>query len=267
MNRTVGICVLCAVFASGLATAGESASIPALTNGVAGRMAERPSKGRMRPDAHSKPSGGMVEKAYAGNVIRIIDAQDVVSHDKVALLVRNMRWATQLPFEVKVEPALGSIESASAMARERANTPRVGASAVIVCDQDSEVGIYSAEGNWAVLNLAYLLTDKPSSATIENRFEKMLWKLAARVLHVGSPGHTPSVLAPFNSLAELDANFFMRPNPEGHNALLDGAKKYGITVLTMASYRTACHNGWAPPPTNEVQRAIWDEVKAKDLSQ
>ena len=34
----------------------------------------------------------------------------------------------------------------------------------------------------------------------------------------------------------------------------------GFLPATVATYRTACREGWAPAPTNEYQRAIWMRV-------
>ena len=30
----------------------------------------------------------------------------------------------------------------------------------------------------------------------------------------------------------------------------------------VATYKRACREGWAPTPTNDVQRAIWEKVHA-----
>ena len=35
---------------------------------------------------------------------------------------------------------------------------------------------------------------------------------------------------------------------------------HGVTPLVTAHYRQACKQGWAPAPTNEYQKAIWDQV-------
>ena len=67
---------------------------------------------------------------------------------------------------------------------------------------------------------------------------------------------------PFSSLEELDANNSLKPAPDGINAFMNNAAAYGMTPLTIASYRTACRNGWAPAPTNDIQKAIWDEIHA-----
>ena len=39
-------------------------------------------------------------------------------------------------------------------------------------------------------------------------------------------------------------------------------EKCGVTPLRIATYRQACREGWAPAPTNDVQKAIWDKVHA-----
>ena len=36
----------------------------------------------------------------------------------------------------------------------------------------------------------------------------------------------------------------------------------GITPYRRTTYREACQEGWAPQPTNDVQKAIWEQVKA-----
>ena len=217
---------------------------------------------RTRPDAHSRPSGGMVEKPYAGNFLRVMDAQSAIPHEKVADMVRRMRWATLLPFETVSGKASGGIRELSEAAKVLLGEKRVGASMVIVDDASLPFRIFSDEGNWAILNVAFLKEDKPDTGKFEVRFEKMVWRALARALQVGSVTHMPSVLQPFGTLAELDGNAMMRPSPEGCNAFIDNSKRYGITTITISSYRDACHKGWAQPPTNDVQKAIWNEIHA-----
>ena len=37
---------------------------------------------------------------------------------------------------------------------------------------------------------------------------------------------------------------------------------YGVTPYVVTTYKHACREGWAPQPTNDVQKAIWDEIHA-----
>ena len=37
----------------------------------------------------------------------------------------------------------------------------------------------------------------------------------------------------------------------------------GMTQRRKTSYKKACRDGWAPSPTNDYQKAIWEEVQAE----
>ena len=36
----------------------------------------------------------------------------------------------------------------------------------------------------------------------------------------------------------------------------------GVTPARKGIYEAACQQGWAPAPTNDIQKAIWDKVHA-----
>ena len=226
-------------------------------------LADTPARPRRtRPDAHSRPSGGMVEKPYNGNFLRVLNAQDTLPREKVVDMILHMRWATLLPIETVNGRATGGIKELAETAKALLGEKRVGASVVIIDDAAQPFRIYSEESNWAILNVAFLKEDHPDVDRFEARFQKMVWRVLARSLQVGSVTHMPSVLQPFRTLAELDANTMMRPSPEGFNAFIDNGKPYGITTITISSYRDACHKGWAPAPTNDVQKSIWEQIHA-----
>lgn len=39
-------------------------------------------------------------------------------------------------------------------------------------------------------------------------------------------------------------------------------KQIGVTPYVETTYRRACREGWAPAPTNDLQKAVWDEINA-----
>ena len=223
-------------------------------------MAEATAPKRGRPRG-SRPSGGIVEKAYSGNVLKVVDAQKSVPRGRISDMVREARYATLLPIEAVDGEVKPTLEALVAKAQETVNSDKTGAAVLIIDDAALPFRIFSDESNWAILNLAFLHEGEPKPEVFETRVEKMLWRTLARALQVGSVANTPSVLQPFKTLKELDANTATRPSPEGYNAFIDNAKAYGIGTISIASYRDACHKGWAPYPTNEVQKAIWDEIR------
>lgn len=235
-----------------MAIAIGTVSIVALADATA------PKRGRPRG---SRPSGGIVEKAYAGNVLKVVDAQKSVPHGRIADMVRDARYATLLPIEATDAETKPTLEALVTKVKDTASGDNTGAAVLIIDDQALPFRIFSDESNWAILNIAFLHEGDPDPGMFENRVEKMLWRTLARALQVGSVANMPSVLQPFKTLKELDANTATRPSPEGYNAFIDNAKAYGIGTISIASYRDACHKGWAPYPTNEVQKAIWDEIR------
>ena len=206
------------------------------------------------------PSGGIVEKKYSGNVIKVVDAQDSFEHTKLAKIVQDARWSSLLPFTIETGVIKSPMNDILIFARSITGLPMTGAAVVIVNEPEIPLRIYTDEGNWAILNIAFLYEDNPSEEVLNARIEKMIWRVLARALQVGSVGNAPSVLRPFKTLKELDANPVMRPSPEGYNAFVDNATVYDIGTISIASYRTACKQGWAPSPTNEIQKAIWNQI-------
>ncbi len=64
------------------------------------------------------------------------------------------------------------------------------------------------------------------------------------------------------TLEALDANRLMLPSPDPVMRMVNGAMARGIDTVRTDTYRRACQEGWAPAPTNDVQRAIWEQVRA-----
>ena len=50
-------------------------------------------------------------------------------------------------------------------------------------------------------------------------------------------------------------------SPEPFNKIMTHAQKLGMQPQRMTTYRKAVEEGWAPAPTNDLQRTVWEEVK------
>jgi hypothetical protein len=44
--------------------------------------------------------------------------------------------------------------------------------------------------------------------------------------------------------------------------IVRGLPSYDLVAPRIVPYKLACEEGWAPAPTNEYQKAIWDETHA-----
>ena len=234
---------------SGLALAAACAACAAQGEARA-RTARRP----------AAPSGGLVERAGAGLAVRVADAQRTLPHAMVEAAARGVRLRSLLRVEASAPAdAPSGAEGCLRLAASEARADGAGA-AVLVADCPSlPLVVASPDGRWAVANVSSLAGCPPDVAAA--RLSRLLWNAAARAIGAGGSGHGGGVLAPFRSAGDLDALPDV-PGPMQHNALMDAASACGIGRVTVATYRAACAQGWAPEPTNAVQQAIWDEVRS-----
>lgn len=222
-------------------------------------MADTSVRERHRPPhPKSRPSGGLVEKQYHGKVFRVLNLQTVMLDEKLALLTREIRHRVLLPIESRCE--IKTTDKWLEVAANLVAQKDVGAGAIVIDDPVLPTELVSPDARWGILNIRPLMADNPSQEVFEMRFRKVYWGIIARTLGAGTSSFPGCVLVPFSTLKELDAITATQPCPEPYNKMIDTGKYYGIDVLTITTYRTACQQGWAAQPTNDVQKAIWNEV-------
>ena len=66
----------------------------------------------------------------------------------------------------------------------------------------------------------------------------------------------------WEALAYLTTSF-EKPIAQSVISVASGAKAYGIPFVRRVPYLMAVRQGWAPAPTNDIQKAIWEKVKAE----
>lgn len=134
-----------------------------------------------------------------------------------------------------------------------------GSLSLFVVDDPTLPNLLAApENRWAMVNIAPLKSDKP------NFFEARVKKELSRgftYLCGGTDSQFPK------SLAGGITGVEMLDHQSDHLLPVDvisrfprSARNFGVTPARYTAYINACRQGWAPPPTNEYQKAIWDKV-------
>ena len=72
----------------------------------------------------------------------------------------------------------------------------------------------------------------------------------------------PSVLSPAYSVGQIDNIRIKMFSPLHISSIMHTARMLDLPILRPTTYAAACRMGWAPPPTNDIQRVIWDKVHA-----
>ena len=204
-------------------------------------------------------AGGLVTKPAAGNYARIVSMQKAVPLSYVKEVVRQFNTGLNINIEVSEMPPeatpFDSVKKVMGM-------PKTGVALVIVENSGLPTILSAMEDGWAILEIGKLDDDMPPKEVYDMRIRKEINRAFAQAFGAGLSMNKPCVMEPAYTLPQLDAIKFPVISPEAMNKMMDACYKRKIEPLKVATYRQACIDGWAPPPTNDVQKAIWDKVHA-----
>ena len=132
----------------------------------------------------------------------------------------------------------------------------------IVNSKTLPMSLIAPEECWAIMNVRPLAegnADKgPTAHRARNEFARVLG-----ILLGGVSSQFPSAI--MNSVSRpSDLNGCTDELPVDVTAKIPlYLEKRGVKGVRLTSYQRACQEGWAPPPTNDVQKAIWEKIKAE----
>lgn len=119
------------------------------------------------------------------------------------------------------------------------------------------------DSRWALVNLTPLKADNPKEEKLAHRVEFVAQRAFGILMGAAWTAQGISVMMPAKDLAELDAIRGQVMPPDCHFPVIAYCDLRGVAKGGTAPYRKACMEGWAPAPTNDIQKAIWEEVKAR----
>lgn len=210
--------------------------------------------GRPRRTRPVVDRGGFLDRKTDGGVVRFIDMRGGDATD-ISGLVANVASAADVAAEtVRAERREGAktLETAKAALAEKGV-----AVAVVVCDDgtDSPTLTVCPEDRMAVVNAGKLKDGNP--AVFERRLKNEMLRALGFVLGGYASIH-PCVMKPVYKVSDLDA---LPPvfSPPVRGFMEEGATAWKVARVERIPYATAVRQGWAPAPTNDVQKAIWAE--------
>ena len=190
-------------------------------------------------------------------VALVVNAQSRVAESNLTFVTGRLQRDSGLNFSVKsVDPKV--LDGDWTSLREKENA----AALVVVVDKpDGYPLMVVPDERWAVVNVAKLdrgLTRPESKeALIPKRTRRQV--IRAFALIAGSGKKRVESPASVNSMMDLDSARDAVPM-DTIQMMSDFLHAQGMTKQVISSYRTACRQGWAPAPTNDVQKKIWDDV-------
>ena len=134
----------------------------------------------------------------------------------------------------------------------------------LIDDPKEPTMLLATEEHWGKLNISKMVDDLPGEKAKEKFFKPRARKMIIKAMSLlmgGGSSQFPDNIMNTATIRELD---MLKENipvdmVDYYQTYLE---KLGVTKMEKTTYLRACKEGWAPAPTNEVQKAIWDRVHA-----
>ncbi len=251
----------------GVMVACAALRLAAATNVVGGpvagprKMTREGRKAMMARRVYERTGGFLVRPGTQRGKVVYLNGQSRVPQAVIERQAANL--SEVLMVRVEVVKGEGGFSPKDALARKR----RAAANAAILFVDDASLGettmLVAPENGWAVVNMAALASDGPDAAKLERRVVRETWRSFAHLLGAANSVNPKCVLRPVSSPAGIDGLVATSFCPEPLGKIVQNLIALGVEPAQRRSYRQACREGWAPAPTNDVQRAMWEQARAE----
>ena len=207
-------------------------------------------------DGYESFGGALIRKGSYSGKVTIANCQEGLPMSNlvaVAKLLEDM-------IEVRLETVSLKYTSPAEMLKASGAAVLI----AVISDPEQPTMLVAPEERWCVVNLAKLVDDLPAERAKKKFFSararKEIIKAATLVCGGGASQYPGNIMNTAN-VRELDYVKETLPADKVAACRIH-LKKLGVTPKDLVTYEEACQEGWAPAPTNDVQKAIWDKVHA-----
>ena len=200
-------------------------------------------------------------KSQQGKIV-FVNAQSKLPQAEIEIAVAALYKSAKFKFEVTAASDEGkrSIDrAASACVDFKAQI-----AVVVVADSDTPAVLVAPEDQWAIVNVAKMdkgLSPGPLYARLfAARCRKEIIRTFSLLCGGGASQFAGNMMST-PSIEELDSVQEFIPI-DMERRWTDYLASHGVKPAYIRTYQQACKEGWAPAPTNDVQKAIWDKVHA-----
>ena len=196
--------------------------------------------------------GDLVKPGTMKGVIAVVNCQKSADASILGEAVAYLKKETRFDIVLKDGAfALGDVKPAGDF------------SLFVVDDAALPKMLIAPEDKWAMLNIAPLKAgrgEKP--AFFRARILKEMSRTFAGLCGGISSNYPDSLTTGIYNLDQLDRQEDNRLSVDVIARFAPSLAAAGVTPAHMTTYLAACKQGWAPEPTNDVQKAIWNQVHA-----
>ena len=204
-----------------------------------------------------KKTGGMIrERGSAKGSFIVLNSQNLVPSVTLSRAMETIDKWMLMQTSVKELTGVGIGNIVESIRKSG------GVLGVAIVDDASLPGFMVApEDGWAIVNVKKLAKDNPKPEVLAARVRKETLRAFAFVSGGAYQAKGCPLMRDVKSVADIDA-LQERFGLDTVSHVRSSAPFYGLVPWYQTTYLKACEEGWAPAPTNEFQKAIWDKVHA-----
>jgi hypothetical protein len=212
--------------------------------------AERIARREARRKEFNEYYGGFIQDTrQQKGMIAVVNAQSELD---VKCLTAPIEW---LKSEVKIRFEVTS------KTFDFPNVAKYGAMTIyLISDENIPSLLIAPEQKWCSINVRKLKSDK--EAFFNARVQKEFMRAFAILCGAFASSYDNPVMGHISKVEDLDNIIDYRLPKDIIKKCSSYLGKNGVTPYKRTTFRQACEEGWAPAPTNDVQKAIWDKVHA-----
>lgn len=130
---------------------------------------------------------------------------------------------------------------------------------LVDCDKSPLTLLNAPEEGWAIVNVNAITKDAKNDVFRAARLRKEMIRGFFSVAGSMCSQYPNSTMRYIGKPSDLDKIVEEYPVDVLMRSY-DNLKAMGVTPVQLSTYKRACQSGWAPAPTNDVQKKIWQEV-------
>lgn len=240
-------------FAVGAIAVAAFAQTPTLTRALPG------ANNAVQPKKLSKAEASEAIKRYTGGRLK------QPNYNKGSLVIVNAQKTAPKKWLDEVARAFIAQDFFDVFVRDGEFSfpnPKIeGSVSLYVVDDDKLPSVLHApDSRWTMVNLAQLKSGEGAKPSFfEARTKKQLARGFSMAAGAQKSSYAQSLLLPMTSPEKFDSHLDWRIPVDVHARFKEYLSELGVTPYRIVSYRKACEEGWAPQPTNDYQKAIWEK--------
>lgn len=207
-------------------------------------------------EVNMRRNGGIIERedSFKGKIL-IIDERS--RPDTKQLVPSAEAFCKHLKFNLTIL-AKSSGSEQSPKKRLDALGGQVGV--FVVERNDSPSLLLAPEEGWAIVNVKPLVAGVEKSRLAPLRIQKEVLRALGFICGGMSSQYAGSLAGPISKPSDLDLHNDLSLPADVSQAFKGYLTGFGVSPYQHTTYRQACKEGWAPAPTNEYQKVIWDKI-------